>query len=82
MNSITLRGEAADLRWGYHRAADLGAWSVENGHLSASVRSIDAFRLTQQPLSFVVMRPNGVRWEWRLRDVQVMGDTIHAQLEE
>lgn len=82
MHQITLRGEAAGIRWGYHHAADLGAWSVENGHLSASVRSVDAFRLTQQPLSFVVIRPTGARWEWRLRDVVVTGDTVHAQLVE
>lgn len=80
MQQITMRGSAAEIRWSYHRAADLGAWSIDGWHLSATVVASDPFRLSQQPLSFVVVRPNGARWKWMLSEVTVTADTLRAQL--
>lgn len=78
MNSIALRGTAADLRYGYRRAASLGPWTIDSGHLSAQVLAQDAFSVSQRPLSFVVHRPNGVTWTWSLDDVTVTGSTLTA----
>ena len=68
MNHITMRGSAASVRWGYHHAADLGSWSIDAGRLSAQVKSHDAVKLAQHPLTFVVSRPSGAKWVWRLDD--------------
>lgn len=82
MNSITLRGTAGDIRQVYHRAASVGAWTIEGGHLRAQVISHDAYRLTQQPLTFTVYRPNGVTWTWGLSDVSVTDTELHGTIVE
>ncbi len=81
MNNIQLRGDGADVRHVYHRAAELGAWSIDNGRLSASMRSQDVFRLTQQPLMLVVRRPSGADWKWPLSDVAWSGNTLTATVQ-
>jgi hypothetical protein len=80
MNQIALKGLAGEVRWSYHRAASLGAWTLEGTHLSASVREADTLRLSQHPLMFVVPRPNGRAWSWPLASVRVEGTTLHAEL--
>jgi hypothetical protein len=82
MNSITLRGLEADVRHVYHRAAQLGAWTIEAGHLTAVVRSQDAFRLGQAPLTFIVKRPNGTVWRWALTDVRTTGTELQGRVQE
>ena len=82
MNSITLRGTSGDIRYVYHRAAVVGAWTIESGHLRATLLSHDAFHLSQQPLSFTVYRPHGVTWTWRLADVSVTGTELHGTITE
>ena len=51
---IQIRGVAAELRWGYLHAATLGRWTVEASTLTATVTAVNAFRVTQSPLTFVV----------------------------
>lgn len=80
MNQITMRGSAATVRWGYHRAADLGSWSLDTGRLSAAVKSHDAVKMAQQPLLFVVSRPNGTQWTWRLDEAHVSGGTLTGRI--
>lgn len=54
-----LRGEAAEIRWGYYCAATLGAWTLEDQALDATVRHVDTFRAAQRPLVLVV---GATRW--------------------
>ncbi len=82
MNSIQLRGEAGDVRHVYHRAAQLGAWTMDGGTLKAQVRSVDPFRLKQTPLVFEVRRPGGAVWSWPLRDVVVTGAEFSARVSD
>jgi hypothetical protein len=80
MNRIALRGSAGEVRWSYHRAASLGAWTLEGSQLSAAVTEQDALRLSQQPLTFVVARPNGRAWSWPINSVRVEGTTLYADV--
>lgn len=82
MNSITLRGTSGDIRYVYHRAASVGAWTIEGGCLRASLLSHEPYRLSQQPLTFTVYRPNGVTWTWGLRDVTVTGAELNGTIVE
>lgn len=80
MNQIAIKGVAGEVRWSYHRAASLGAWTLEGTHLSASVVEADALRLAQHPLMFVVPRPKGTAWSWPIGSVRIDGTTLHAEL--
>ncbi len=81
MNQIALKGLAGEVRWSYHRAASLGAWTLEGTTLSATVIEADTLRLSQSPLSFVVPRPKGTAWSWPIGTVRVDGTTLHAELQ-
>ncbi len=82
---MTLTGPAATVRWVYHQAADLGAWTItdaENGtalSVTAVVKSSDAYRLAQRPVVFVVPRPTGV-WRFPILELQIAGATLTASL--
>lgn len=78
MHHITMRGAVGEIRYVYHRAATLGAWSMDGGQLTAQVISHDAFRLSQQPLTFVVSRAGGVSWCWPLTGVHLEGTSLQA----
>ena len=86
MNKATLRGPSAEVRWAYHRAADLGPWTMTlldthgNVSMTAAVISSDAFRVSQQPLTLVVPRPNGNAWRWPIQSLQIAGSTLTASL--
>lgn len=80
-NSFTFRGAAAELWHGYHKAADLTAWEFgENNTVTAKVTSYDAFRVTQQPLTFVVQRPT-TKWVWAVSSLQITGTALSATVE-
>jgi len=79
---ILVRGPSAVIRYGYHRAATLGAWSITNGRLTADVQSADAFRLTQSPLTLIVPRSGGTDWRWRLSDVERVGPQLIAAVHD
>lgn len=78
MNHIAVRGVSGEVRWAYHRAASLGPWTLDGGHLTASIADGDAFRLSQQPLTFVVRRPGGALWTWPIVDLTVDGAALRA----
>jgi hypothetical protein len=80
MNHITLRGAAGEVRWAYHLAASLGAWTLESGRLSAEITAQDSFRISQAPLAFVVARANGA-WRWPIRSMDIVGSTLTATLD-
>lgn len=88
MNSNTLRfaGHAGEIRWAYHKAADLSAWEIgpdTNGlKLTATVTNMDAFRVSQRPLTFHVPRPSGTPWVWGITSLQISGSSLSAELQE
>lgn len=81
---VTMRGPAAEIRWAFYRAAELGAWSLEvsptGGTVHAPIVSQDPLRLTQQALTFVVPRPNGVPWRWPIQSLTVTDASLTAQV--
>jgi len=83
MHAFTFRGEAAEVRWGYHRAASLAAWEFhpkpDGAVVTAKVVSTDAFRLSQPALTFVVPRPKGP-WVWPVTSLQQAGASITMTL--
>lgn len=78
MNDLRVKGAAAELRWGYHRAATLGAWSVGGTPgawtFTATVVEADTFRVSQRPLK--VVTPNG--WHWPVFTLQMTGTSLTA----
>ena len=85
MNTITQRGVAAEVRWGYHKAATLAAWTFEQtpdggGTVSAAVVSTNPVQLSQTPLQFVVKRPNGKQWVWPVVSSEFADGTFTATL--
>lgn len=78
---VTITGQSAEVRWGYYTAATLGPWSVVNGTLTATVVNADAYRVSQHPLVFVVIRTKGV-WTWPMTSVQIAGQTLSACLQQ
>lgn len=80
MQSIALKGSAAEVRWAYRSAASLGAWTVNGTALEAVVTAHDAYAIQKTPLEFVVRRPNGRAWSWPITGVRVDGATLYAEL--
>jgi hypothetical protein len=85
MNKVTITGPAAELKWSYRSAARLGSWSITGdgtggGTLTAQTVSVDQFGVSQQPLTFVVPRPNGLQWRWSVNGLQIAGSTLTASL--
>ena len=80
---LTLSGTEASVRWGYHVAASVTAWSIipDDGRLTftASLVQSDHYRLSQRPLVFVVTR-KGVTLRWPILELQINGATVTATL--
>jgi hypothetical protein len=79
---LSVEGPAgtAEVRWGYHRAAALGPWSLVNDVLTAEILDGDPLRLQQAALTFVVLRPNGLPWTWPVLELQLAGRQLTARL--
>lgn len=80
----TVRGVEGALRWGYHAAGALGAWTVTKGDdgawsLSATVVSLDTFKAAQRPLSFVATHATGA-WRWPIETLEIQGAALTARL--
>jgi hypothetical protein len=72
---VTIRGEAATVRWAYHVAATLGTWTLTDGVLVAQIVKLDPLRVSQSPLTVefgTVRRP--------LEGLQIAGATLTARL--
>jgi hypothetical protein len=80
MNRAVIRGSGAVVKWGYHVAASLGPWTLSaegaGGVVTATVVTHDACAVSQQPLAFVVPRPNGHKWVWPVQTLQISGDQL------
>jgi hypothetical protein len=81
MNHIAMKGTEAVVTWGYYQAASLGSWTLSwegaTGSLTGTVKQSDAFRVTQQPLTFVVQRPN-CQWTWPVESLQIVDTQLSA----
>lgn len=80
---LTVRGVAGELRWGYHLAGTVGAWTVtkEPTHwtLSATVDQIDDFTVSQRPLKFVATHAQGA-WKWPIDTLEIQGASLVGTL--
>ena len=81
MHSIVFKGPVGELRWSYHKAADLASWEITGSSLTATVLSHDAFRVSQQPLTFVVPRTTG-SWTWSVQSLQIAGTSLTATISQ
>ena len=85
MGAICLTGKIAALEWGYHRAATVKTWTVRavqggGGHtLVGLLADVDAFRLQQRPLVFVVRHAGGV-WRWPVLALTIAEKAIEGRL--
>lgn len=84
MNTFVFRGEAAELRWGYHSAATLKDWTLTPQDASrftvtAQVVSSDAYRVSQRPIVFMVHR-QASDWKWAVESLQITGSSFSATL--
>lgn len=82
--NVTLNGADGSLRWGYHHAAALGAYTVTkidalSWSLTATVLSSDAFRVSRRPLVFVAPHEKG-SWKWPIVSLQIEGAQLSAVL--
>ncbi len=80
MYKVVIQGRAGSVRWGYHSAADLAAWTITNDTLTGTVSTVDEFRVSQRPLIFVVTRVNG-DWTWPITTLQIVDRTLTATLD-
>jgi hypothetical protein len=82
---LRIRGVTAEILWGYHTAAVLGAWAIEKASgqwtLSAKLARVDKFRIRQTSprLSFSAPRPGGF-WVWDIFDLQIGETRLVAKL--
>ena len=86
---LALRGESAEVRWSYHVAALLGAWTLTvdraNGttprrrEFRARVQTVQPWAIRQRPLTLVVVRPGQV-WAWPILRCTLEDDTFVAEL--
>lgn len=82
MNSVTFHGLDGEIRWGYLPAAVLGPWTLTADALTAKVVSFDAFRASQQPVTFRVNRQNAEPWIWPVTSLRIADGTLTASLKQ
>lgn len=83
-NSLAITGVTGDLRWGYLPAGVVERWTVTHDEAgwtltAPTVKEMDTFRLSQQPIVFVAPHAQGV-WRWPLRTLQIVDGTLSASL--
>jgi hypothetical protein len=77
---IVITGVAAVVRFGYQKAATLGAWTVEGDGFTAAVLDVDGFRITQTPLLLEIQNPDGIPTRRPLADVTIQHGQLYARL--
>ncbi len=82
-NRMVLRGSGGLVKWSYHTAASLDAWTITaeptGTTLTAKVVSQDTFAASQRPLTLVIPRPKG-QWTWAVDSLQIVDSTLTAKL--
>lgn len=82
MNTFVIRGASAEIKWAWHRAALLESWEIKGNTATAKVVSLDTFKASQQPLTFIAHRPHGKTWQWPIQSLQVAGSTVSLLLSQ
>lgn len=81
--NVTITGVEGQIRWSYHSAAVLRAWTVVSTDtartLTASVVSQDTYRVSQRPLVFVAPHAKG-EWHWPVEELQIQDGALTACL--
>jgi hypothetical protein len=81
--SLTLRGGAGTLLWGYRPAVELKAWTISKHEgqwtLRATIARIDRFQARQTPLLFTAPRPGGF-WAWAVEAIDLGDHALTAKL--
>jgi hypothetical protein len=84
-DGFVMRGAEARIYWSYLLVGTVGAWTVtrsspdDPGTITATVQSVDSFRVSQRPLEFVVTHTHGV-WRWPIETLQIDGAGLTARL--
>jgi hypothetical protein len=80
-------GARGAVRWSYHLAASLGAFSIVQGPppeqrltLTARIEDAHAYRLAQTPLVFEILMPTGPPVRYAIRSLSVEGSMLTAIL--
>jgi hypothetical protein len=82
---LEIRGVVAQITWSYHVAATVQGYTIRlnkktgGGTLRATIASADAFKLAQQPLTFVALFGKGVK-RWALTLQTFTHGTVTATL--
>jgi hypothetical protein len=82
-HSVTVSGVVGSLKWSYHEAATVTAWTVTRAgdawHLTATIGTSDPSRVSQRPLRFVAPHATGA-WRWPIQELQISGASLTAVL--
>ncbi len=83
-SSVRVHGASGVVRWGYHPAATLGAWTITASPdrvllLTAAVQASDALRIAQRPLTFAALIA-GRTLTWPLVSVSISGSQLTGTL--
>jgi len=82
-STVRVTGVNGALRYGYHSAGVLRNWIVERADdrwtLKATVVSVDTFKVSQRPLTFVAAVKHG-SWRWPITELQIEGASLDAAL--
>jgi len=82
-NTFVWKGPAAEIRWAYHTAARLGPWTITTdatgATFTAQVIAADAFKVSQQPLTFVVERQKA-NWSWPIESLQLTDTSVTGRV--
>lgn len=84
-SSLTLRGAAGSVLWGYRAAVELSAWTIAKDAktggwvLKGTPARVDTFAARQRPLLFTAPKEGGM-WMWAVESLQVGPSAIVAQL--
>jgi hypothetical protein len=84
----SVNGAKGAVRWSYHLAASLGAFTITRSAppakrlvLTAHIVALNPYRLAQAPLVFELDMPGGPPCRWAIRSVRVDGTQLTAELD-
>ncbi len=83
-NTVTVKGAAGAIGWGYQPAGTLRNWTVTRiggvWNLTATVDQVDSYRVSQRPLVFKAPHKDGsFRWPI-VGELQIVDGALTARL--
>ena len=90
MTTLTLRGDAAEIRWGYQPAVTIGRWTLTIDHgtpeaprlrraFQGALSATNDLAVRQRPLTLIIPRPQGA-WRWPVLALTVTDTGVVAEL--